>query len=149
VTQRMARVTSAVAPVTSARTVVWSLRSAMPRAGSGPSGALAFSASNRDPEVRHSLGFPADFAGSETAALVSHLLMLLPPGSPATPRIRIAAAGEGDHTRDLWRGWREGKPGRALSFANVSEVGRKEPDRNGGGLQNRVMDFNGLARKPL
>ena len=38
-------------------------------AGSGPSGALAFSASNRDPKVRHSLGFPADLAGSETAAL--------------------------------------------------------------------------------
>jgi hypothetical protein len=57
VTQRKARVTRAVAPVTSARTVVWSLRSAMPRAGSSPSGALAFLASNRDPEVRHSLGF--------------------------------------------------------------------------------------------
>lgn len=87
VTQRKARVTRAVAPVTSARTVVWSLRSAMPRAGSSPSGALAFLASNRDPEVRHSLGFPADFAGSETAALVSHLLILLPLGSPTTPAI--------------------------------------------------------------
>ena len=85
VTQRKARVTRVVAPVTSARTVVWSLRSAMPRAGSSPSGALAFLASNRDAEVRHSLGFPADFAGSETAALVSHLLILLPPGSPTTP----------------------------------------------------------------
>ena len=43
---------------------------------------------HRNPEVRHSLGFPADFAGSETAALVSHLLILLLPGSPTTPATR-------------------------------------------------------------
>lgn len=90
----------------------------------------------------NSLGFPADFAGSETAALVSHLLILLPPGSPTTPRITIAAVGEGGHNRDLWRGWRKRKPGRALSFANATGKSRIEMERV-------CKTFNGLAPKAV
>jgi hypothetical protein len=61
VTQRRARVTSTVAPVTSARTAVCSLGSPTSRAGAGPSGALASLALESRPRratiVRVSSGF--------------------------------------------------------------------------------------------
>jgi hypothetical protein len=54
-------------------------------------------------------------------------------GTPSSPRMTASA----QH-----RGQRE-------EFSKRLRRDRKQPDQIGGGLQNQVRDFNGLARKPL